>query len=362
MTHENSGNSNSAWRAVAVKHRGQNRIAVFFEKTDDLVKRFRKLPGAKWSNELVAWHIPDNDENRLKFDITEKKKSNFPPRISANNQHILKQFIETIQLKGYSSSTLKTYKNEFTVFLSYLNKKSASDCNLSDIRAYILHCLNELKLTEATIHSRINALKFYYEKILHFERFSIEIPRPKKPYQLPKVIDISEVKKLFEVTTNLKHNTMLKVCYGMGLRVSEIVNLKIIDVDSKSMQVIIEKAKGKKDRYVNLPQSLLQQLRSYFKEYKPKYYLFEGLNASQYSCRSAQQVFKHALEKAKINKVVGIHSLRHSFATHLLENGTDIRYIQELLGHNDIKTTLLYTSVSDKSIRKIKSPLDDINT
>ena len=201
MNLKNSGNSNFAWRAVAVEHRGQNRIAVFFEKTDDLVKRFRKFSGAKWSNELVAWHIPDNDENRLKFAITEKKTA----KISANNQHILTQFIETIQLKGSSSSTLKTYKNEFAIFLSYLNKKSASDCNLSDVRAYILYCLNELKLTEATIHSRINALKFYYEKILHFERFSIEIPRPKKPHQLPKVLDISDVKKLFVVTTNLKH-------------------------------------------------------------------------------------------------------------------------------------------------------------
>ena len=153
---------------------------------------------------------------------------------------------------------------------------------------------------------------------------------------------------------------MLKLCYGMGLRVSEIVNLKIQHIDSKNMQVFIERAKGKKDRYVNLPETILEQLRMYFKEYKPKEYLFEGQYGGQYSARSVQLVFKNAMKGAKINKSVGIHSLRHSFATHLLENGTDIRFIQELLGHKDIKTTLIYTQVSDKSIRKVKSPLDNM--
>jgi len=169
-----------------------------------------------------------------------------------------------------------------------------------------------------------------------------------------------EVKRLLDVTENLKHNTMLKLCYGMGLRLSEILNLKISDIDSRSMRVHIVCGKGKKDRYVNLPQSILEQLRSYYLEYKPKEYLFEGQYGGQYSGRSIQQVFKNSLEKARITKKVGVHSLRHSYATHLLENGTDIRFIQELLGHRDIKTTLIYTHVSDKSIRKIVSPLDNL--
>ena len=196
--------------------------------------------------------------------------------------------------------------------------------------------------------------------MLFLKDFFIEIPRPKKANKLPKVFAKSDVKKLFEVTTNLKHNTMLKLCYGLGLRVSEIINLKISDIDSKNMQVFIERAKGKKDRYANLPETILEQLRAYFIEYKPKIYLFEGQYGGKYSTRSAQQVFKIALERSKINKDLGIHSLRHSFATHLLEQGTDIRFIQELLGHKDIKTTLLYTHVSDKSIRKIISPLDSL--
>jgi integrase/recombinase XerD len=153
---------------------------------------------------------------------------------------------------------------------------------------------------------------------------------------------------------------MLRLCYGMGLRVSEIVNLKVQDIDSKAMQVFIERAKGKKDRYANLPTSLLKQLRDSYKEYRPKKFLFEGQYGEQYSTRSAQQVFKDALAKANINKAIGIHGLRHSFATHLLENGTDVTFIQQLFGHNDIKTTMRYTHVSQKSLRNIKSPLDDI--
>ena len=147
----------------------------------------------------------------------------------------------------------------------------------------------------------------------------------------------------------------------MGLRVSEVINVKIKDIDSKNKQVFIERAKGKKDRYANLPESILEQLRTYYKTYKPKKYLFEGQAGDQYSTRSVQQVFKASLRKAKINKDIGIHGLRHSFATHLLENGTDIRFIQELLGHNDINTTLRYTHVSTKSLKNVKSPLDNMS-
>lgn len=308
----------------------------------------------------MAWHLPDTEENRLLFKISLTEGKSALSQIQDDNQLVLKRFIEQIQLKGYSNSTLKTYRNEFGIFLNYLKEVPAETCTIEDIRIYILYCINELKLSEATVHSRINAIKFYYEQVLRRERFLLEIPRPKKPLKLPKVIAPADIKKMFEAVPNLKHNTMLKLCYGLGLRVSEIVNLKITDIDSKSMQVFIERAKGKKDRYVNLPESILPELRTYFIEYKPKIYLFEGQYGGQYSSRSAQQVFKNALLKAKINKTVSIHSLRHSFATHLLEQGTDIRFIQELLGHNDIKTTLLYTEVSDKSIRKIISPLDNL--
>lgn len=348
------------WTAKPITHKGEKRIAVYFEKNAELIARIKKLEGARWSQQKMAWHIPDTVENRIRFKINLNEGKSALSQIQANNQLVLKRYIEEIQLKGYSDNTLKTYRNEFGIYLNYLTQTPAQNCTTEDIRNHILYCINELKLSEATIHSRINAIKFYYEQVLKRERFLIEIPRPKKPLKLPKAIAPGDIKKIFEVTPNLKHNTILKLCYGLGLRVSEIVNLKITDIDSKAMQVFIERAKGKKDRYVNLPESILPQLRIYFVEYKPKIYLFEGQNGQQYSSRSAQQVFRNALLKAKINKMASIHSLRHSFATHLLEQGTDIRFIQELLGHSDIKTTLIYTEVTDKNIRKIISPLDNL--
>lgn len=348
------------WEAKIIKHKGENRIAVYFEKNAEWIAQIKQIEGSRWSQSLQAWHLPDTEENRNRFKIVLSEGKSALSQIQDDNLLVLQRFIEQIQLMGYSNSTLKTYRNEFGHFLNALKDTPAQDCTVEDIRNYILYCINELRLSEASIHSRINAIKFYYELVLKQERFLIEVPRPKKPLKLPKVIAPVDIKKLFNVTQNLKHNTMLKLCYGLGLRVSEIINLKITDIDSKSMQVFLERAKGKKDRYVNLPESILGQLRAYFIEYKPKIYLFEGQSGGQYSSRSAQQVFKNALINAKINKTVGIHSLRHSFATHLLEQGTDIRFIQELLGHNDIKTTLIYTEVSDKNLRKIISPLDNL--
>ncbi|RYE16527.1 MAG: hypothetical protein EOP45_17355 [Sphingobacteriaceae bacterium] len=181
------------------------------------------------------------------------------------------------------------------------------------------------------------------------------------PYHLILSGEVDDnIKKLFEVTLNIKHNLMLKLCYGMGLRVSEIVNIKITDIDSKNMQVLIENAKGKKDRYANLPESILQKLRDYYKLYKPQKFLFEGQYGGHYSIRSVQKVFKDALKKGKINKAIGVHGLRHSFATHLLDSGTDVKFIQELLGHSDIKTTMRYIHVSKQSLKNVKSPLDKL--
>jgi len=345
------------WEAKIVKHNKEDRIAVYFEKDAALIARIKKLEGVRWSGTLKAWHLPDTDENRKQFGILTIRKNT---TLANCNQEILTYYIETIQFKGLSEATLRSYKNEFTLFLIYLDQVNAANCGEDMVRKFLNHCINELKLSEHTIHNKLSAIKFYYEQVLYKERFFIKIHRPKKPLKLPKGLAITDVKKLFDVTTNLKHNTILKLCYGMGLRVSEIVNLKISDIDSKRMQVFIERAKGKKDRYANLPESVLVQLRNYFITYDPQKYLFEGQKNEQYSIRSAQQVFKQAMEKANINKTLGIHSLRHNFVTHLLEQGTDIRFIQELLGHNDIKTTLI-TQVSDKSLRKIKSPLDKIN-
>ena len=221
--------------------------------------------------------------------------------------------------------------------------------------------MKDLELSENTIHSRINAIKFYFEQVLHCDKIFFEgIPRPKKKSQLPEVISKQEVAKLFSHVKNPKHLLMLKLCYGMGLRVSEIVNLKVTNIDSHRMIVHIKAAKGKTDRYVALPASILGELRTYYLDKRPKEYLFEGQNGGQYSIRSVQLVFQQAMEKAKINKEVGIHGLRHSYATHLLEAGTDMVFIQKLLGHKDIKTTEIYAQITNRHIGNIRSPLDDL--
>ena len=349
------------WKAEPITHNGQARIALHFEYSKTANERVRKLTGVKWSNTLKVWHVPDNSQHREKFGLEEKvigKEAIL--KISEINKLNFQKYIDLLYLKGYSVNTIRTYSTEFAQLLYILKDKNVNELTTEHLKSYLLYCLQTLKLSENQVHSRINALKFYFENVLKQPKIVLDIPRPQKPFLLPKVIHIDDVAKMIKLTENNKHKTMLMLVYGMGLRVSEIVKLEITDIDSKNMQVHIRGAKGKKDRYTNLPEAVLPFLRKYYKEYKPKKYLFEGQYGEQYSSRSAQQVFKQSLERANINKNTGIHGLRHSFATHLLEQGTDISYIQKLLGHNDIKTTLIYAHVGKKDVKAIKSPIDQI--
>ena len=344
-------------------YEGNPVIMIRFKYDPRLVAEARKIRGSKWIEKLKCWYVPDTQENRLSFGIPEPVE--LPPmkeltKVDEVNKPALNALRESMILKGYSKNTQRTYYYEFAQFLYILGKHDAKAMDEEKIRSYFLYCAEELQMSESQINSRYNAVKFYYEQVLGREKFFIDLPRPKTPSQLPKHISTRDIKKLFAAVTNTKHALMLKLCYGMGLRVSEIVNLKVSDIDSGNMQVLIEQSKGKKDRYVNLPESILEDLRSYYKEYRPAKYLFEGQGGGTYSVRSVQYVFKDAMTKAKINKNVGIHGLRHSFATHLLENGTDISYIQNLLGHKDIKTTMKYAKVAQTNLKNIKSPLDNL--
>jgi site-specific recombinase XerD len=346
------------------EHRDKNVIFVHFQFSAILKNELKeKFSSAKWSASQSCWYLPDSNAIRKEVGITprlEPGKTVFA-QIHPVNQPALKKMHEQLLLKAYSQNTVKTYCNEFAQLLYLLNHIPVSSLTPERLRSYFLFCIKNLKLTENIIHSRINAVKFYFEQVLHRDKlFFEEIPRPKKRSLLPKVLSKNDIVKIFVQVDNLKHLLMLKLCYGMGLRVSEIVNLKITDIDSQRMLVYIEAAKGKKDRYVTLPSSVLDELRNYYRRYRPKIYLFEGQYGGQYAIRSVQAVFKTAMRKAKINKTVGIHGLRHSYATHLLECGTDMVFIQKLLGHKDIKTTEIYAKVSNRQLGKIKSPLDDL--
>ena len=340
-------------------HHDKKVIWLQFPKDAERIQKVKAI-GARWSNTQRCWYVSDNKHFRELFEmealpLTGKEVL---AQIHPLNQPALQRLQEQLVLKGYSENTMRTYLLEFAQLLYVLKAFPVADLSPEKLRSYFLYCHQTLKMSENHIHSRLNAIKFYFEQVLGREKIFVEIPRPKKPAQLPRVLNNQEIQSLFNVCTNTKHQLMLKLCYGMGLRVSEVVGLRIADIDSQRMQVLIAAAKGKKDRYVQLPQSVLEALRAYYLEYKPKEYLFEGQYGGAYSVRSIQNVFQESMKKANIRKKVGIHSLRHSYATHLHEYGTDVSFIQKLLGHNDIKTTLIYTHVSQSDTAKIQSPLD----
>jgi len=344
-------------------HNGKNIISIAFGYDINLLNDLKRITKnkAKWSNSKKIWYVPDINFYRELFGLPLKITGNLViNHISDVNSIEYKKMENLLILKGYSPNTIRTYLLEFAQFLYLLKNNPAYSISPEKINSYFLYCHTVLKLGTNHLHSRINALKFYYEQVLKKPLFFVAIPRPKKPFTLPKVISTSALEKIISNTANIKHKIILMLSYGMGLRVSEIVNLKIEHIDSKRMVVHIVASKGKKDRYVNLPETALDTMRLYYKMYKPGIYFIEGAYGGMYSVRSAQKIFKNALLKAGISKRFSFYSLRHSYATHLLEAGTDIAFIQKLLGHNDIKTTLRYLHVSNKEISYIKSPLDKL--
>ena len=352
------------YQFIIGKHHDKDVIFVYFPYNLLLKDELKgKFSSAKWSVSYKCWYLPDTNAIRKEIGMLPKTEVGKAviSKIHPINLAALKRMHELLLLKAYSPNTIKTYCIEFSQLLYLLKDTSVDSLTSERLRSYFLYCVTKLKLSENIIHSRMNAIKFYFEQVLHRDKFFFEeIPRPQKKSSLPKVISKNDIVKIFAQVKNPKHLLMLKLCYGMGLRVSEIVNLKISDIDSGRMLVHIENAKGKKDRYVVLPSSILDDLRNYYRTYRPKKYLFEGQYGGQYAIRSVQAVFKSAMQRAKVNKSVGIHGLRHSYATHLLEAGTDMVFIQKLLGHKDIKTTEIYAKVSNRQLNKIKSPLDDL--
>lgn len=265
-----------------------------------------------------------------------------------------------LKLKNYSESTLRTYTEQFKLFLQFFPDSHPEELGEPEIEHYLMHLIENKKLSVSTQNQAINAIKFYYEKILKQDRKVYELERPLKEKRLPEVLSQKEVMSIFEHAGNLKHRTMLMVLYASGLRRSELLNLRIGDIDFDRGVVLIRGGKGRKDRHSVMAHSLMPMLKEYLKEYKPKFWFFEGLNDERYSATSLQMVLKRAVKKAGIRKNVRLHMLRHSFATHLLEAGTATRYIQVLLGHESPKTTELYAKVTRFGLDKVVSPLDQL--
>jgi site-specific recombinase XerD len=269
-----------------------------------------------------------------------------------------------LRLRNYSPKTIKAYKSCIRSFVLHFKPRHPRELENGDIRSYLVYLLNNKRQSAGSVNQVYNALKLLYSDLYKRPFVIQDLPRPRKERKLPDILNESEVVSIFDSVTNLKHKTMLMLAYASGLRVSEVVRLSIEDLDAGRKLIHIRDAKGKKDRYTILPESILPLLHEYWKTFHlgQSGWLFPGAAPGQHLAeRSIQAVLQKALEKTGIRKPVSMHTLRHSFATHLLEQGTDLRYIQKLLGHESSKTTEIYTHVSTRDLGKIRSPFDFIS-
>ena len=323
------------------------------ENLDTVFKLFK---GVAWIN---SGHFFNNKPIHIGGDSV--NMDSFRQRIVTDDYRTCpEEFFRKLEIKKYSLSTAKTYISFFEKFINYYRGKSLSSIDENDIRNYLQELVKEGR-SHSYLNQAVNSVKFYYEVVMGMPNRFYSIERPRPEHKLPKVISPEEVADLIKHTQNLKHRCIISLLYSAGLRRGELLNLKIDDIDGKRMLIYVNAAKGKRDRVTILSKHVLILLREYFKEYRPKKYLFEGIEGHLYSGTSVVAVIKKAAIKAKIKKAVTPHMLRHSFATHLLENGADLRYIQNLMGHSSSKTTEIYTQVTINHIKGIKSPFDSLN-
>jgi len=325
-----------------------------------LITKAKSLRG-RWNPKLRLWLFPESSKTletlKANFILSEQASKTFGAKVP-------KEYMDQLERRRYSENTIQTYGSLFEKFLNYykdITPEKLTDTHVAEFQTYLV---KEKKVSTSSQNQYINAIKFYFEKVLGREKGYYHIERPIKEFKLPKVLTEKEVAAILNSVHNLKHKAMLLLVYSSGLRAGELINLRISDIDGEQMRLFVRGGKGKKDRVTILSQKALVVLREYFKKYRPKAYLFEGQNGGAYTTTSLRKVFERAVLNSKIKKRMTLHTLRHSFATHLLEQGVDIRYIQVLLGHNSSKTTEVYTHITHKGWNKIISPLDilkDIN-
>jgi len=277
-----------------------------------------------------------------------------------NRTQIMEKVKKELKLRGYSQKTRKAYLHQIRRYTRYFTK-DPKDLDEEHIKDYILHLIDKEKVSRSYHNQAASAIKFLYDRVLNMRRTVDGLPRPRKEKKLPVVLSHEDVVRVFESVENIKHKAILMLIYSAGLRVSEVVKLKVRDIDAERKLIHVKGAKGMKDRYTILSDVALETLDIYLKSYKPQKWLFAGTKKTRHlSTGSVQKIFDSAVKSAGITKDVSVHTLRHSFATHLLESGVDLRYIQELLGHKSSKTTEIYTHVSTRDLGKIRSPLDNL--
>ncbi|WP_339810250.1 site-specific tyrosine recombinase/integron integrase [uncultured Imperialibacter sp.] len=328
---------------VCIKNTPQNLTAIF-----------NKFKGVAWVNcSYFFKNRPVNTHGDGSGDVSWVEKR----RTAKDYRPCPHEYLQKLALKKYSSSTIRSYVMYFERFINHYKHLEINSLNELHIRAFLEQMVKN-KSSNSALNMAVNAIKFYFEIVQDMPNRFYEIERPNKEQKLPKVLSKEEVKAIIANTNNIKHRCIVELLYSAGLRRSELINLKISDINSDRMMVRVEGGKGNKDRFTLLSATVLANLRRYFVQCKPKTYLFEGVGEAQYSAASVKAIVSKAAKKAKILKLVSPHMLRHSFATHLLESGADLRQIQILLGHNSLKTTEIYTHVASHTFNNIKNPLD----
>lgn len=320
---------------------------------NNLDRIYSLFRGVAWINSKYFFQDSRSKQLSETFDVAWFRKR----KRASDFRFCPESYLQKLEIKKYSNSTVKAYVSCFEDFINYYHDNEIDNLNEIDIRQYLQFLVQHNK-SNSYINQAINSVKFYYEMVLGMPNRFYSIERPRKEKKLPIVLSKENVRRLIENTNNLKHRCVVSLLYSAGLRRSELLNLKLTDIDSSRMLILVQDAKGNKDRYTLLSTNALDDLRVYFKQYKPNIYLFESPNNEKYSPNSVCKIIANAAIKAGIKKHVTPHTLRHSFATHLLESGTDLRYIQLLLGHSSTKTTEIYTHVAKSSFDSIKNPLD----
>lgn len=358
-----------------VIHKREKRLKLLFRYDLALIQIIRNIDGRKWSETMHCWHIPYSEDyiKKINLRLGAKYSIKYPeddylievlkikPKIPNYTKIKIDLFIQYLKNQRYSENTIENYVSAIKTFFEYINNKEPEAIELTDLFNFNEECIIKEKKSISYQNIFISAIKLFFHVVYHKQFELNEIKRPRNEYRLPQIFSKEDVERILLSPKNIKHRAMLSTIYACGLRCGDLINLKIEDLDTDRKLIHIKKGKGKKDRIVPIPENLIKLLRDYYKIYKPKVYLFEGIKSGERYCEtSLRQVFKSALNKTGINSQAKLHWLRHSFATHLLENGTDIRFIQEILGHKSTKTTEIYTHVSTRSIQNIKNPFENL--
>lgn len=367
---------------------GMDQVLVRHSYCRQLFAQLRCLPALRYDSKLKGWvaHLEELKldalilqlkkiaplylDARLKLDKIEELAAAWQPNRNGSALQesemftVPQAYLEVLFARNYSRSTIKTYHSLLLRFMRSLHLKDGealSTLTAEEVNRYHAQWLASGKAVSGTVNQSVNAIRFYYKQVAKISMAIEDVLRPQRPRQLPRVMERQEVVDLIRAAGNVKHRAMLGLIYAAGLRCGELLKLRIVDVQLERRQLIIREGKGAKDRITMLSQRAILLLQAYLEQYTPKKYLFEGQWGEAYSSSSLRKVLRNAMSRANIHKPYTLHCLRHSFATHLLEDGTDLRYIQTLLGHNSSKTTEIYTHVSQTAINNIQSPLDRLD-